>query len=482
MADRTGFFERRRAYGRRSTALVAFAVVGLIVPLACRPPVNTGNPAVVTRPWGAVERDVGCIADRSAASLSRFFSQRVGTVMGMDNGHMIPIGGDRFLWFFQDAFVDPLGNQQRRSSGTYLHNVALLQKGNCFTLIHRGTAAAPLEFEPGDVEPDTRARFFWPLGGSAANGRVKIFWAEMQHDFQPPVEPGSIQRHPVRTWLADYDATTMQRVSFAPAPNAGVSPQWGFAVESDQTYSYLFGNYNMLNFTLVDWWDGPHDATRMYVARVPRHQLTARPEYRTAAGWSADPAAAVPISARFWLENQMQPRLIDGRWISVTKLDGFSGTELLVDVAAQPWGPWTTVQRLTIDPQTTAAVMLTYHPMLMPWRDPSGDLIVMMSRNAADWPLAANGDASLYRSIVMRVPFPPAVAPGAAPAATDAALTDVAPSTSIASTTTASVPSPTAPTTLVATTTTVPAPAPTATSPATVPATDPVDTLTVTTG
>ena len=460
---------RGRARQARRRALAAFAVIGVIAPLACRPPVNTGNPEVVTRPWGAVEREVGCLADRSAASLSRFFGQRVGTVMGMDNGHMIPIGGDRFLWIFQDAFLDPLGNQQRISGGTYLHNVALLQKGNCFTLIHRGTAAAPLEFEPGDVEPDTRARFFWPLGGSAANGRVKIFWAEMQHDFGSPLVGNGIQRHPVRTWLADYDATSLQRLSIAPAPNPGVSPQWGFAVESDQTHSYLFGNSNMLNYSLVGGWaNGPHTVTRMFVARVPRHQLTARPEYRAAAGWSTNAAAAVPISERFYFENQMQPRLIDGRWVSVTKVDGFAGSELVVDVAAQPWGPWTTVQRTTIDTQTTVGAMLTYHPMLMPWRDPSGDLIVMMSRNSADWALASNGDPALYRSIVMRVPFPPAGAAAPTAAAADGVTNASPPATT---TTAASTEPVTAPPTSSSASTTAVTPPPTGAPIATVTAT-----------
>ena len=395
--------------------------------------------------------------------------------MGMDNAHLIPLGDDRFLWIFQDAFLDPDDTRNYISqNSTYLHNVALLQDGNCFGLLHRGTAAAPLAFESGDVEPDTGARFFWPLGGSSAGGLVKIFWAEMQHDPRTPRDTGGILRHPVRTWLAEYDVTTLRRLSIAPAWNDRVTPQWGFAVESNESYSYLFGNSNMLNYWLVGgWFNGPHTATRMYLARVPRDRLARRPEYRTADGWSDDPAAAVPISERFWSENQMQPRLIDGQWVSVTKVDGFAGSELVVDVADEPWGPWTTVQRSPIDPQTTAVETVTYHAMLLPWRDPSGDLIVVLSRNAKVWDVAVNGDPALYRSIVMRVPFPaPEQRVAEAPQATALPATGAAAPVTGAATTGPPPPAPSVsttspPTSPPAQTTSTPSSAPTQTEPVT---------------
>ena len=41
-----------------------------------------------------------------------------------------------------------------------------------------------------------------------------------------------------------------------------------------------------------------------------------------------DPAAAVPIVNRYYAENPMQPRFLDGRWVAGTKVDGYWGDEL----------------------------------------------------------------------------------------------------------------------------------------------------------
>ena len=78
---------------------------------------------------------------------------------------------------------------------------------------------------------------------------------------------------------------------------------------------------------------------------------TARPEYRTADGWSPNRNDAVAISSRFFAENPMQPRYIDGQWVAATKVDGYWGEDLVIDVAADPWGPWTPVDYFRLQPR-----------------------------------------------------------------------------------------------------------------------------------
>ena len=108
----------------------------------------------------------------------------------------------------------------------------------------------------------------------------------------------------------------------------------------------------------------------MWLARVPRGQLGAPPEYRTATGWSTDSRAApCPILQRYWAENPMQPRFIDGQWVSATKVDGYWGDELSIDVARDPWGPWTTVARGGVSPRGGDPTMNTYQAHVLPWRD-----------------------------------------------------------------------------------------------------------------
>ena len=72
----------------------------------------------------------------------------------------------------------------------------------------------------------------------------------------------------------------------------------------------------------------------MWLARVPRGHLDERPKYWTGTGWAQDPSKAEPIDSRYWTENPMQPRFIDGRWVAVTKENGFWGENVAVDVAA----------------------------------------------------------------------------------------------------------------------------------------------------
>ncbi len=287
----------------------------------------------------------------------------------------------------------------------------MVQDGNCFTLYHRGTAARPKSFERGTGE-QVLAHWFWPMGGEVADGRVQVFWAEMVKDGFDPGPGDGLGWHPARTWLATYDATTLAELDFRPAPNPGVTPIYGYAVSSDATYSYLFANTFEQNLAREGGFGhGPHSGTKMWLARVPRGQLGAAPEYRTATGWSPDAAAAVPILQRYWAENPMQPRFIDGQWVSATKVDGYWGEEVSIDVARDPWGPWTTVARGRVSPRGGDPTMNTYQAHILPWRDGSGALIVTLSQNARYMVRDAYPHPERYRPAVMLAPWVVAPAP-----------------------------------------------------------------------
>jgi hypothetical protein len=357
---------------------------------------------------GYVVTELGCASGRSAAELNERFRDRLGPILGLDNAHVVDLGHQRFLWLFNDIYFDHTNTKSSLLGSPSVRNVAVLQQRNCFTLVRRGDRSRILSFEPGDerdVKVEGVDRFFWPLGGELHGGRVWVFWAEMKQD-KPAAAGDGISRHPIRTWLATYDATSLERLDFRPARNDGVFPQYGYAVASDDDITYLFGNSNLLNLKLEGgFYSGPHSATKMYLARVPRGQLDQLPEYRTAKGWSADPDDAVPISERFWTENGMQPRYLAGRWVSVTKVDGFWGKETIVEIADEPWGPWRIVSKRTIEPFRGFDVMNNYQPIILPYRDPSGDMVIVMSQNANNW-LDAIEDAAMYRLHVYAEPWP----------------------------------------------------------------------------
>ncbi len=323
---------------RVRAAAAAVAAVALVALVSCAPPPLPPPPPP---PWAASTRvtaagdvatDVGCAASTGAADLAAFFRQRIGPVLGWDYQHVYPLGSGRWLWLFQDAFIDHPGVATSLDGVGFAHNAAMLQTGSCFSLLHRGTAAQPSSFEPGAGEV-VLSRWWWPLGGELDGGVLRVFWAEMVHDGAEPPTGDGLPWHPVQTWLATYDANDLTRLGFVPAPGPTPSgpkppPLYGYAVASDDSFSYLFGNTYQQNLTLEGgFWDGPHSATDMWLARVPRGRLDERPKYWTGTGWAQDPSKAEPIDSRYWTENPMQPRFVDGRWVAVDEGERLLGRE-----------------------------------------------------------------------------------------------------------------------------------------------------------
>ena len=420
--------ERRRWSGPRwagrqlrhrvQAQLAAAALVGTAVLAACGPPPPPPPPpwAASTRvtPAGHLATDIGCAASREAGALEAFFSRRVGPVLGWDYQHVYPLGANRWLWLFQDAFIDHAGQATRLDGSGFAHNAALVQTGTCFTLLHRGSASRPSSFEPGEGETPLH-RWWWPLGGELEGTRLRVFWAEMVRDEGQPPPGDGLPWHPRRTWLATYDAATLARLAFVPAPGqpsavdrpAGPEPLYGYAVASDETHTYLFGNTYQQNLTREGgFWEGPHSASAMWLGRVPRGRLDQAPEYWNGTRWVSDRDRAEPVLERYWTENPMQPRYLDGRWVAVTKANGFWGDRLAVDVAAEPWGPWLTGYDAVVTGRGADPRLNTYHAHPLPWASGSGTLVVGLSQNARDMHADAFPFPERYRPIVMSVPFP----------------------------------------------------------------------------
>jgi hypothetical protein len=376
------------------------------------PPTTLAPPpwaaSTITTADGRVMTSVGCADDTSFTALDEFFAQRLGPVLGWDYQHVYGLGDDRYLWLFQDTFLDHSGTVNALAGARFVHNAALLQTGACFELLHGGTPDAPLPFEEGDGTGGTHTTWWWPMGGELANGQLSVFWAEMVKDPYDPDPPDGLGWHPRQTYLATYDADSMERTDWRLAPDSGVAPIYGYAVSSDATYTYLFGNtfeQNMLREG--GFWSGPHSATDMWLARVPRGQLDARPEYRTADGWSTSSLDAVPFMSRFYAENPMQPRYLDGQWIATTAVDGYWGDRLVVDVAEQPWGPWITIDDVPLAPRGDDPAMNTYHAHLFPTRDGFGSIIVTVSNNARNMRRDAWYSPYRYRPDLLYFPYAP---------------------------------------------------------------------------
>lgn len=360
-----------------------------------------------------VVQDAGCATDLSAAGLAAFFAAPIGAIKGFDAPRTYPLGDGRTLWAVQDAFTDETGRATSFADMGYANNMVLVQDGNCFTSLRRGTPTEAVSFETGtgDISFD---HYFWPAGGAVSNGVLQMFWMEMRRDHEQLGPLDGIALHPVATWLATYDVATMQRLLFVPAPDPGVAPVYGFAVVESGMWAYLFGNSFVQNLAQEGGFEqGPHSATRTYLARVPRGHLDALPSYWDGAGWTRHASRAAPISSRNWTENLMQPVEIGTQWVSATKTDGFLGTTVTVDVADEPWGPWTTVATLPAVPRGDPTDVVTYQASVLPTPGPDGGIIVSLSQIPME--LGAEDAPPRYRPnfVAVELGTPPTPAVGA---------------------------------------------------------------------
>lgn len=448
------------------------SVVARPVPVEPPPPPPAAPPApwagsVFTTSGGHVSTDVGCVRDLSAQALDEFFAQRIGPVLGWDYQHVYPLGGGRHLWLFQDTFVDHSNTAATLDKASFIHNSAMVQDGNCFRLLHRGSTSKPRPFELG-TGTSTLSTWFWPMGGEVHNGRLHVFWARMRKDTFDPKPPDGLGWHPDATFVATYDPNTLARLDFRQATQGGAAPIYGYAMQSDAEWTYLFANSFEQNLAREGGWlNGPHSGTRIFLGRVPLGQIGDQPEYWTPSGWIGDRRLAVPILERHWAEFPFQPRLIDGQWIAASAVNGYWGDQFELDVALDPWGPWTTIESRRLTPRGGDPKMNTYHAHLMPWRDGFGQAVVSVSNNARDMLRDAWPNPYRYRLMITASPW--MVPPAAVTTTTSTTTTTAAPSTttSTATTTSTSTTTTTVPDTTTTSSTTTSTSTSTTTSPTT---------------
>jgi hypothetical protein len=152
----------------------------------------------------------------------------------------------------------------------------------------------------------------------------------------------------------------------------------------------------------------------LFVARLPVGRFDMQPQYWNGSAWVANRAAALAVSTdQSGLANSMQPRLLDGQWISVVKPGDWSGTTLRVDTAPAPQGPWTAVQSVTVPTRTVDGRTNTYAATLMPWRSGRGNLVVAISNNAWQMDPLAIDSPTLYQPRLFELAPPPGMGVGA---------------------------------------------------------------------
>jgi len=288
-----------------------------------------------------------CLAGAAPSQLDRLFAAEPGGVIGADYQRATSLPDGRVVWTFQDAKV------RLPSGGTRLvHNIGMVQDGACFQVLRGGTADDPRPWLFG-AETIPFVRWYWPLGAEiGADGRLHVFAAEM-------AERGSsylTRTEPTATVVAVVDVSTLAVRATARPGNASAA-LYGFSIESDSTWTYLFAQcHRQFGFDPYIFVFA-HDftcASRVTVARVPKGQLLSAPMYWTVNGWRADPGAAVPILDPTRLVNASQFLYVNNQWMVITKVGDWWGDRIVVEQSSRPVGPFRVVAQWR--PPTKCAV------------------------------------------------------------------------------------------------------------------------------
>ncbi len=316
-----------------------------------------------------------CLPGSAPADLDRLFASEPGGVVGADYQRAVPLPDGRVLWTFQDADVRLPGGGTR-----HVHNIGMVQDGACFSALIGGTVDDP---QPWLFAADTTPFFhwYWPLGAEVgSDGQLYVFAAEMYER-----GPGYLTRaEPVSTVVAVVDSSTFEHRATTRPGDASAS-LYGFSIESDSAWTYLFAQcHRQFGFDPYIYVVA-HDmacAPRVTVARVPRGQLLATPSYWTGHGWSANPAAAVPILDTSRMVNASQFTVVNGQWMAITKVGDWWGDLIVVESAVRAVGPYTVVAAWSPAPKC-AVHCNTYFASWIPTAAP-GQLVYGLSHNRWD--------------------------------------------------------------------------------------------------
>lgn len=372
-----------------------------------------------------------CTTDLSTPRLNALFGGQVDEYGGLDALRAFPLPDGRTLWLFQDAFFAPTGRVDTLATARFAHNAALVQTGTCFRALHGPSSTSDRCPNTGTASYVGGAltvncsRWFWPMGGAIdSEGYLAVFYALFGNATGQGANFGAAADG---VWLARIDPNTLEVVSFLPAPDDDGTLLYGWSVATDGAFSYLFANsYDQFNVP-----DRTSPApSRNYLARVPAGRFDLMPEYWNGTSFSPDRSAAQPIASGLpgmggRTPYSMQPRLIDGVWVSVTKLNDWFGADLAVDTAPAPQGPWTRMRTMAMPTKTIDGTTNNYLPHLLPWRSALGNLVVTVSHNAWEMNPVAYADPTLYRPTFFEVEAPPTM-PSPTIAATTAQLGFVA--------------------------------------------------------
>ena len=348
--------------------------------------------------------DSFCLPDLTVHSLGTMFDREPGGIIGADYPRTLVLENGNVLWTFQDARI------RTPAGARYVHNIGMLQVGRCFSVLVGGSSRYPEAWLfPDHTTPESR--WFWPLDAEiGSDGQVYIFAAEMNERGERYLE----HTEPVGVFVARFNPANWN-IEWYGRPADTSNALYGWSIESDDEWTYLFAHcHRQFGYDPV-FGGGAHDRSctqQVTVARVPAGRIFDLPSYWTGSGWSTSrshAASVVTPKGQWTMPSQFLHK--NGRWLAITKIDDWFGTDIVIESAVHPAGPYVEIERRRARAKCDHTECNTYFSSWIDGQNLGGPhdvLIASLSHNR--W----NGEPSWVYRPTYAVVFPPPDDPNAA--------------------------------------------------------------------
>ncbi len=293
----------------------------------------------------------------------------------------IPLADGKTLWLFGDTIVNlPNADGTLRRNADFVRNSAILHDGATATTLLTGTAQDAGDF----LEPADPKEWYWPGHGIVEGDELVVFMGRVRKT--PTGVPGwnfeGVGSDMLRLNLSDLSVKS--RTSMP----GGTGTEWGSAVIDDGTHTYVFGAYTRPN--------EPYYRGALLARTASGHLKEAAFEYWNGSGWSADPAAAKPVT------DEVSPaysvvRTPQGRYAMVSQ-EWFFGTKLNVRTADAPAGPWSEWRTIDDGPPKPPGG-ISYNAQVHPTFTADGKLLASWNMNRGDAQLPGPDQLDGYRPV-----------------------------------------------------------------------------------
>jgi hypothetical protein len=305
---------------------------------------------------------------------------------------LLPDGSN--LWSFQDSFFGIIDNNRMRTNNTFARNAGFIQKDQ--------SLFSYVQLNPGVNEnTDTWVRY----PGANANDDDHWYWGGPSQIIGNEVQmlmgqlgPGGFAGVHVSSDVAVFNLDMSFKELILNKYVGELS--WDgslFKADDGNTYMYTQENYGIC-------------AAKIYVARVPGHDLRGQWEYYTTDGWvttaPTDHTKYIPVLDG----NATQANVFKkgDKYYFVTQSTCF-GLEIYIYESSNPLGPFTNQRTLykIPDKYTTTADpgFITYNAVVHHQLSKEGELVISYNINPLDFADNFNtpGSADNYRPFFVRV-------------------------------------------------------------------------------